>query len=74
MLRTVRTIRSEMNIGATRTLTSLVLDLEAADAETKRRVEEITPSLQAIARCKNIQMGEGTHDCQLPGVRVAIEV
>ena len=73
MLKTVRAIRSERNIGATRKLKALVLDLSEADDVTRGTVEAITSSLQAVARCDEVRYGDASHETQIPGVRVDIE-
>ena len=74
VLKTVRLIRSAENVGATRKLKALTLDTTEADESTQVMVQRVQNSLQAVARCEQIQYGAAMETCSIPGVRVAIEV
>lgn len=73
ILRGVRSLRTERRISQGRPLAALVLDLEAADAETAQRVRRMEASLQATSRAGEIRYAPASESVDLGGVRIDIE-
>jgi len=72
ILRAVRTLRTEQRISQTRQLQAVVLDLEAASADTAAMVRQLERTLQAVGRSHEVRYEHAETDSELPGVRIGI--
>jgi valyl-tRNA synthetase len=70
VLRSVRAERTRLGLPQGRPLQELVID--ADDDETKNTLGEMTQSLMAAARAREITFGDARTDTTIPGVRIDI--
>jgi len=72
LLRSARTLRAASKIGATRRLTKVTIDLEAAAPELASTVQAMHASIRAAVRATELAYGPARAECELDGVKMDI--
>ncbi|HTU43921.1 MAG TPA: valine--tRNA ligase [Bryobacteraceae bacterium] len=70
ILRAVRSLRSQRRISQTRSLGTLVLDIEAAASDLRPQIRSLENSLQAVARVQQVSYSSATEPTDIEGVLI----